>query len=111
MRRHARPQDNNEVLRRLNYERLDACCQKWQVKELALFGSILRADFRPQSDVDLLVRFDDAAQWSMMDIMQLKDELQDIFGRPVDLVEADAIRNPFRKRAILGSKKVIYAAL
>lgn len=100
----------HEVLRHLSRERLAEVCQQWQVRELALFGSILRADFRPQSDVDLLIRFHEGSHWSMLDLMQLKEDLQDIFGRPVDLVEADAIRNPFRRRAILNSKQVIYEA-
>lgn len=81
------------------------------MKELALFGSILRSDFRQHSDVDLLVQFLPTAQWSLLDIMAMKEELKELFGgREVDLVEADAIRNPLRRRAILNSKQVIYEA-
>ena len=89
---------------------LDAFCQRWKVVELALFGSVLREDFTSQSDIDVLVTFTDEAEWSLLDIVQMRDQLEQIFGRPVDLVEKSAIRNPFRRKAILGSQKVIYAA-
>jgi predicted nucleotidyltransferase len=85
-------------------------CQRWQVNEFALFGSVLRDDFRPDSDVDVLVSFKPAAPWSLFDLVTMQDELQKIFGRPVDLVEREGLRNPFRKRSILNSRKVIYAS-
>jgi len=75
-----------------------------------LFGSVLRSDFRPNSDIDLLVTFTPDATWSLFDLIQMQEELEDLFGRPVDLVERDTIRNPFRKRTILGNLQVIYAA-
>ena len=85
-------------------------CERWQVKEFSLFGSVRRDDFRPDSDVDVLVSFNPAAQWSLFDLVTMQDELQKIFGRPVDLVEREGLRNPFRKRSILSSREVIYAA-
>ena len=87
----------------------DFCC-KWKVIEFALFGSVLSKDFRPDSDIDVLVSFSEDAKWSLFDIVSMQNELNEIFGRDVDLVEKDAIRNPFRRHSILRSKKVIYAA-
>ncbi len=85
-------------------------CRKWKVIELALFGSVLSKDFRPDSDIDVLVSFSEDAKWSLFDIVRMQNELNEIFGREVDLVEKDAIRNPFRRHSILRSKEVIYAA-
>ena len=85
-------------------------CERWQVKEFSLFGSVRRDDFRPDSDVDVLVSFNPSAPWSLFDLVTMQDELQKIFGRTVDLVEREGLRNPFRKRSILSSREVIYAA-
>jgi len=90
--------------------RLSELCRKWKVKELSLFGSILRNDFSSSSDVDVLVSFDPAAPWSLWDLMDMKDQLEILFGRPVDLVEKEALRNPWRKRRILSTYEVVYAA-
>ncbi len=85
-------------------------CRKWKVTELSLFGSILRDDFGPDSDVDVLVVFHPDAPWSLWDLMDMKEELEILFGRPVDMVEKEALRNPWRKRRILSTYKVVYAA-
>lgn len=85
-------------------------CLKWGIREFSIFGSVLRDDFRPDSDVDVLVSFATDAPWSLFDIVQMQDELKDIFGREVDLVEKEALRNPFRRRAILSGREVLYAA-
>lgn len=90
--------------------RLNELCQKWKVTELSLFGSILRDDFGPESDIDLLVVFQPGAPWSMWDLMDMKDELETLFGRSVDLVEKEALRNPWRKQRILSTYEVVYAA-
>jgi predicted nucleotidyltransferase len=84
--------------------------RRWKVKELALFGSALRDDFGPESDVDLLVTFEPDAPWSLFDIVTMQDELAELFGRPVDFVEKAALRNPFRRHAILNSSRRLYAA-
>ena len=94
----------------LSEEELSAFCRKWQVAELSLFGSALRQDFGPDSDVDLLVTFADDAPWSGFDLTVMADELRHRLGRDVDLVERDAIRNPFRRREILSTRRVLYAA-
>jgi hypothetical protein len=84
-----------------------AFCAKWKVREFSLFGSVLRDDFTPDSDIDAMVVLDDAAPWSLYEWLDMIDELQELFGRHVDLVEKCAIRNPFRRRAILQSSKII----
>ena len=94
----------------LQTDRLAALCRRWKVQELALFGSALREDFRPESDVDVLVTFTADAAWSLFDLIEMKEALEDLFGRPVDLVEKAALRNPFRRHAILNHHKVLYAA-
>ena len=84
---------------------------KHAVRELSLFGSILRSDFGPASDVDVLVEFEPEAKLSLLDLMDLREELSAIFGgREVDLVEKPAIRNPFRRREILATREKIYVA-
>jgi hypothetical protein len=91
-------------------EQLGQLCHRWRVKELSLFGSVLRDDFRPDSDIDVLVSFAPDAMWTLWDLMGMKDELEVLFGRPVDLVEKEALRNPWRKRRILSTYQVVYAA-
>ena len=90
--------------------RLEAFCRRWHVQELALFGSVLREDFRPDSDVDILITLRPGDRLSLDNRSAMMDELAEIFGRKVDLVEKRHIRNPFRRQAILTSKKVVYAA-
>jgi len=85
-------------------------CRRWKVTELALFGSALRDDFGPDSDIDVLISFTDDAHWSLFDWVEMMDELKTIFGRKVDLVEKKALRNPFRRHGILPSREIIYAA-
>ncbi len=91
-------------------EKLAAFCRRWEVTELALFGSALRADFRGDSDVDVLVSFAPDAKWSLFDLTAIQQELADMFGRKVDLVEEAALRNPYRRKAILDAKQTLYAA-
>src|SRR5712691_11275874 len=85
-------------------------CRKWKIKELALFGSVLRGDFRPDSDVDVLATFAADAEWSVFDHARMREELSTLLGRDADLIETAGLRNPFRRREILATRKVIYAA-
>jgi len=85
-------------------------CRRWKVREMSLFGSVLREDFRPDSDLDVLVVFEPGAPWSLFDLIDLQRELGLLLGRAVDLVERSALRNPFRRQSILASRKVVYAA-
>jgi len=81
-------------------------CRKWQVTEFALFGSVLRHDFGPDSDVDVLVSFAPDVRYSLFDLVDMQDELRVLFGRDVDLVTRRAVErsmNAWRRQAILGS--------
>lgn len=85
-------------------------CRRWKITEFSLFGSILRGDFRPDSDIDVLIDFAADAELDLFDLAIMKDELEEIFGRAVDLVDKQGLRNPFRRHNILTSREVIYAA-
>lgn len=85
-------------------------CNQWNVVEFSLFGSILRDDFTPKSDVDVLVEFSPTATPSLFDLAQMKIDLERVFNRPVDLVEKTSLSNPYRKREILETARVIYAS-
>jgi uncharacterized protein len=87
-------------------------CQRWGVAEFALFGSILREDFRDESDVDVLLRFDDDVRYSLFDLGQMGNELEVIFQREVDVLDLLAVEaspNYIRRREILETARVIYA--
>jgi uncharacterized protein len=95
----------------LSVEGIAAFCVRWRISELAIFGSVLREDFRPESDVDLLVSFSDTAHWSLTDMVHMQQELQDLIGRPVDLVERKAVElseNYIRRRHILETAEPLY---
>ena len=97
----------------LDRPELPAFCRRWKVRELAAFGSVLREDFRADSDIDLLVTFDPDANWGLLDQATMEGELQVILGRRVDLVSRRAIErsaNWIRRRAILESAEPIHVA-
>lgn len=85
-------------------------CRKWKIRELSLFGSALRDDFNAESDLDFLVSFEPEAVFDIDQFFSIKEELESRFGRPVDLVEKEALRNPWRKYEILRTREVLYAA-
>lgn len=94
-------------------DRVREFCAKWRIVEFSFFGSVLRDDFRPDSDLDVLVTFADDARHTLFDLVRMKEELSGIMGRNVDLVSRRGIessRNPIRKQAILSSARVIHAA-
>jgi predicted nucleotidyltransferase len=91
-------------------KQIEDFCRRWKIKEFALFGSVLREDFHPDSDIDVLVSFEPDGGITFDNRVEMLDELAEIFGRQVDLVEKDAIRNPFRRHDILTTKEVVYAA-
>ena len=94
-------------------EQIADFCQKWKIAELSLFGSVLRDDFRSDSDVDVLVTFSRDAEWSLLDHMAMEEELSAIFGRKVDLVSRKAIErseNYIRRNAILETAQAYYVA-
>ena len=81
-------------------EQLQALCRRWKIRELSLFGSQARDDAGPDSDVDLLVEYEPAADWSLLDTARLRAELAELFGRPVDLVRERNVTNPYRLASI-----------
>ena len=87
-------------------------CRRWKIIELSLFGSVLRDDFGPDSDVDVLIAFASgtpADSWRFGE--EMISELGELFqGRPIDLVERRRIINPFRRHEILTTREVVYAA-
>jgi uncharacterized protein len=94
-------------------EKIASFCRRWKITELSAFGSVLREDFGPESDVDLLVTFAPDARWTLFDMARMQDELVRLLGREVDLVSRRGVetsRNPIRRDAILSSAEVIYAA-
>ena len=95
-------------------EQITAFCTKWRIKELALFGSVLRDDFCPEtSDIDVLVTFAPDYRWTFDDAMQMQDELETLFGRKVDIMSKQSIEqsiNWIRKQEILNSAQVIYVS-
>jgi len=84
-------------------------CQKHKIRELALFGSALREDFKPSSDVDLLVTFEPDAQIGFLAFSKIQREFAGLFHRPVDLVSKNGL-NPRIRQAVLADARVIYAA-
>jgi len=91
-------------------DRIKTFCQRWGVQELSVFGSVLRDDFRTNSDVDVLISIAPDRDWDYWDWPDMLDELRDIFGREVDLVVKEALRNPFRRHRILTEREVLHAA-
>jgi len=91
-------------------DRLEALCRRRKIRELSLFGSQARDEARPDSDVDLLVDYDPAADWSLLDTARLRAELAELFGRPVDLVRERNVTNPYRLASIRRDRRPLYAA-
>lgn len=97
------------TLLQLPEDKIAEFCRRWKITEFALFGSVLRDDFRPDSDIDVLVSFAPDAEWSLFDLVKMQEELETLFQREVDLVEKAGLRNPFRRSEILRTCQVIYA--
>lgn len=94
-------------------EALTEFCRRWKIIKLELFGSILRDDFGPDSDIDFLVTFDPGARWTLFDLVHAETELSSLVARTVDLVERAPIEeseNWLRRRAILDSAETLYVA-
>jgi len=91
-------------------DRVTAFCKKWKVKEFSLFGSVLTDEFRPDSDVDVLVDLRPGHGLTLYDWLDMIEELKEIFGRKVDLVAKRGLKNPFRRREILRTAEAVYAS-
>ncbi len=94
----------------IDRERIAVFCRKWKVKEFSVFGSAIRDDFGPDSDVDILIELAPDHGLSLYDWVDMIDELKEIFGRDVDLVAKGGLKNPFRRREILQTAEVFYAS-
>jgi len=85
-------------------------CKRWSITEFSVFGSVLRDDFRPDSDIDVLVSIDPKAHIGLFELIDMKLELEKMFKRPVDLIEKEGLRNPYRRQEILRTAQVVYAS-
>jgi hypothetical protein len=86
-------------------------CRRWQIEEFALFGSVLRDDFTPESDLDVLVTFTPDANWSLLDHVRMEQELSGLLNREIDLFTRRAVErshNWMRRQEILRTAQVIY---
>jgi predicted nucleotidyltransferase len=95
---------------RLPRKKIAEFCKRWRITEFSVFGSVLRDDYRPDSDIDVLVSIDPKANISLFELIDMKLELEKMFKRPVDLVEKEGLRNPYRRQEILRTAQVVYAA-
>ena len=90
-------------------EEIESFCRRYRVRRMSLFGSVLRDDFRGESDVDVLVQFDPDARVSFMTLGKMQRELAAIFQRPVDLVPQDGLKSMIRNQ-VLSTAQEVYAA-
>ena len=98
---------------RIPQDKIAAFCRRWKITEFAFFGSILRRDFHPDSDVDVMVSFAPDAEWGLFDHVRMEQDLQAILGRDVDIVTRRSIErssNWIRREAILASAEPYYVA-
>lgn len=85
-------------------------CRRWHIAEFALFGSVLRDDFCPDSDVDVLLTFDSQHPMSWDNRLKIQAEIEQLFRRNVDLVNKKYLKNPYRRHKILRTCEIDYAA-
>lgn len=105
--------EHDQVRIPLPMEAIRVFCQRWQITEMALFGSVLRDDFGPESDVDVLVTFSPEVRRTLESMMAMEEEIETIFGRRVDFIVRENIErspNYIRRRSILKSARTIYVA-
>ncbi len=98
---------------KLDMDKIKEFCERWKITEFALFGSVLRDDFRPDSDVDVLVTFAPDSKISLFDLGDIEDELEAIIGRKVDLVDRRGVEqshNYIRRKHILSNSETLYVA-
>lgn len=94
----------------LVFENLKEVCKQWKITEFSLFGLSIMNRFTGQSDVDCCVEFSDEVDWDLFEIVELKRQLSQVFGREVDLVEKDSISNPFILKSIEENHQVLYSS-
>ncbi|MCG9887293.1 MAG: nucleotidyltransferase family protein [Cyanobacteria bacterium] len=94
-------------------QELTEFCQTWKIQELSFFGSVLREDFRPDSDIDILVSFEEDSAWGLLELVRMRRQLKELLGREIDLLTKKSIEqshNWIRRQEILGTAQVIYVA-
>jgi len=84
--------------------------KRYNIKEISVFGSSIRNDFNPESDIDLLIEFIDSSQISLLDLLDIQDFFKKLTKRNVDVVEPAGLKNPYRRESILRSKEILYVA-
>jgi len=102
----------NPLIRNRKKE-IEKFCQAWNVQELQVFGSVTTNNFRPDSDIDIIVDFKPGSVHTLIDLAKMEEELERIFNRRIDLITRRAIeqsRNPIRKKAILSTMEQVYVA-
>ncbi|MCY6491571.1 nucleotidyltransferase family protein [Leptolyngbya sp. GGD] len=105
--------DLNQILHdrlKVSQDAIAQFCQKWKIVEFALFGSVLRDDFRDDSDLDVLVVFEEPRDLSLSAWLDIREEISVLFGRKVDLIQKKLLKNPYSKAEILRTHRVIYAS-
>ena len=95
---------------RLPRKKIAEFCKRWNITEFSVFGSVLREDFRPDSDIDVLVSIDPKARIGLLEFAKIQIELEVMFKHPVDLVEKERLRYPYRKNEILRTAQLVYPA-
>jgi len=85
-------------------------CRRWKIRELAVFGSVLREDFGPESDIDVLLTFEPHVHLGIDEYIDLQADLVGLFGREVDIVNKRTLRNPYLRHRVLTTRRVLHAA-
>ena len=96
----------------IDHDQIKAFCEKWKITEFSLFGSVLTDDFRPDSDVDVMVEFADGSHWTLFDLVDMEDELAAILARKVDLLTRKSVtsnENYLMRKSILAGARTFYA--
>jgi predicted nucleotidyltransferase len=104
----------NNLVATIPMDKIAEFCHRWQIRELALFGSALREDFGPDSDLDILVTFADDAEWGLFDHVQMQQELQALLQRSVDLISRRALErssNWLLRQEILDTARTLFCEL
>lgn len=95
----------------IDHEQIRTFCVRWHITTFALFGSVLREDFRPDSDIDVLVTFAPDSHITLFRLSAMKEELETLFGRKVDLLDRSWVEqshNPIRRKEILSTASEVY---
>ena len=101
----------SDLIAAIPMDKIAGFCHRWRIRELALFGSALREDFCPDSDLDILVTFADDADWGLFDHVQMQQELQALLQRGVDLISRRALersQNWLLRQEILGTARMLF---